>query len=685
VPSPPQFDPPLSPPPIRWRSFLADGLTLYALTALLIWPLFGLAFHNWGSIESTFMAHARYLAENWPHPQWQPLWYCGTRFDYIYPPALSYGTAILSMLFSLPIAHAYHVYIGLFYCLGTPGLYALVRLLSGSRVVAWGAAITAALVSPSFHALEPIRIDALAMYSCPQRLNALVRWGEGPHISALCVIPLALACAYWAMTRRNLAALSAAALLCALVVSNNFYGAVSLALFYPLLVWSVWVTYQEHKAWLWAAAIPVLAYGLTAVWLSPSYLRETTANLATVAASGDGSHVAIAAAVLALFLAASFLLGRRRRDLTYAIFVSGAASLFVLAVLGDEWFGLRVFGSPMRLVPELDIVLILAWLEICRRLAARVSRWMPAQERAWRAAATALALVPLLFSYHYLSNAWRLYVEDPNFEQRVEYRLANWMAENRPGVRTYVEGSTRFWYNVWHDLPQLTGGSHQGMLNQDLNAAEWNLRHAEDGEWSKEWMLAFGAGATIVSDKTSQDVYPTVMNPKKFVGVLPVLYDNGAGDVIYEVPRRFPARARVVEEAVVRQLLPIREGWGRDRLQSYVRAIEEGPGSPVTQQWTSPETMLLRASLDSGQLLLIQESYDPAWHAYLGETELEIREDALGQMLLEAPPGEQEILMRFEPPLENRIGRIVTLLSLLIVLVLFAIGVRRPAGTEPRA
>jgi hypothetical protein len=188
-----------------------------------------------------------------------------------------------------------------------------------------------------------------------------------------------------------------------------------------------------------------------------------------------------------------------------------------------------------------------------------------------------------------------------------------------------------------------------------------------------------------VSDKTSQDVYPTVMHPEKFVGVLPVLYDNGAGDVIYEVPRRFPARARVVEEAVVRRLLPIREGWGRDRLQAYVRAVEEGPGSPVTQQWTSPETMLLRASLSPGQLLLVQESYDPAWHAYLGETELEIREDALGQMLVETPPGEQEILMRFEPPLENRIGRIVTLLSILIVLVLFAIGARRPAGIEPRA
>ncbi|MEX2302765.1 MAG: hypothetical protein WD733_17615 [Bryobacterales bacterium] len=668
---------PPSPPPVRVRSFLADGLALYALTALLIWPLFGLVYHNWGSIESTFIAHARYLVEYWPHPQWQPLWYCGTRFDYIYPPALSYGTAIFSMLFSLPLPQAYHVYVGLFYCLGTASLYVLVRAVSGSRAMAWGVAITNVLVSPSFHALELIRIDALAVYSAPQRLSALERWGEGPHISALCVIPLALGFAYWAMTRRNLAALSTSAVLCALVVSNNFYGAVALAIFYPLLVWSVWVTHQEHQAWLWAAAIPVLAYGLTAVWLTPSYLRETTANLATVGASGESFHVAIFFAITAVFLVVSYIFGRFRRDLTYPIFISGATLVFVLAVLGDAWLGLRVFGSAMRFVPELDIVLILAWFEICRQLAARVSLRMPSQTRLLHAAAAALAFAPLLFSHHYVRNAWRLYVEDVHFEQRVEYRLSQWMAQNRPDVRTYVEGSIRFWYNVWHDLPQLTGGSHQGTLNQTLNAVEWNLRSAEAGEWAKEWMLAFGVGATIVSDKTSQDVYPTLVDPRKFDGVLPVLHDNGAGDVIYEVPRRFAARARVVERAVVEQLLPVSEGWYRDRLQAYVQAIEQGPDSPVTQQWRGPETMLLSAAFESGQLLLVQESYDPAWHAYLGETELQIREDVLGQMLVDAPPGEQEIRMQFELPLENLIGRVLTALSVLCVLALWVAGVRR--------
>jgi uncharacterized membrane protein YfhO len=86
--------------------------------------------------------------------------------------------------------------------------------------------------------------------------------------------------------------------------------------------------------------------------------------------------------------------------------------------------------------------------------------------------------------------------------------------------------------------------------------------------------------------------------------------------------------------------------------------------------------MLLRAFLQTGQMLLIQESYDPSWHAYLDETELEVREDGMGQMLVVVPPGQREILMQFQLPMENFIGRIVTVLSLVAVAALAMTGRR---------
>ena len=89
------------------RRALIDSFFVLLIACWLIGPLFKLEFlDNWGSIESTFIADARLLREHLPHPAWQPLWYCGTRFDYIYPPALRYGTALLSLAAGISTARA---------------------------------------------------------------------------------------------------------------------------------------------------------------------------------------------------------------------------------------------------------------------------------------------------------------------------------------------------------------------------------------------------------------------------------------------------------------------------------------------------------------------------------------------------------------------------------------------------
>ena len=66
------------------RTGVIDSILLAILVVVLIKPLFRLKYlDNWPSIESTFIADARMLSEHLPHTGWQPLWYCGTRTDYI--------------------------------------------------------------------------------------------------------------------------------------------------------------------------------------------------------------------------------------------------------------------------------------------------------------------------------------------------------------------------------------------------------------------------------------------------------------------------------------------------------------------------------------------------------------------------------------------------------------------------
>ena len=72
--------------------------------------------------------------------------------------------------------------------------------------------------------------------------------------------------------------------------------------------------------------------------------------------------------------------------------------------------------------------------------------------------------------------------------------------------------------------------------------------------------------------------------------------------------------------------------------------------------------------------MLLQETYDPAWHAYEKGRPLSIRPDpVMGFMLIDVPEGSHFIQVSFETPLENRIGQAVLVLALAVVaaLVLF--------------
>src|SRR5215831_1755790 len=136
---------------IRHWSWLADGFLLFAFATVLVRPLYkGEYLDAWASIESTFISDARFLTAHWPHPGWQPNWYLGTRTDYIYPPALRYGTAELSRIRHASTARSYHLYIALMYAFGIVAVYCFVRTGSGSRWLAIWAAFASAMISPSF-------------------------------------------------------------------------------------------------------------------------------------------------------------------------------------------------------------------------------------------------------------------------------------------------------------------------------------------------------------------------------------------------------------------------------------------------------------------------------------------------------------------------------------------------------
>jgi hypothetical protein len=436
-----------------------------------------------------------------------------------------------------------------------------------------------------------------------------------------------------------------------------------LAVFYPILVWSLWVTHRDNSIWLKAAAIPALSYGLTAFWLTPSYLRITIENLQYVSSRGNAWSVFLLALVLAAYLTLTFWRVSRKPHRAYPVFLSGCLLFLGLNVLGHFYFNFRLVGEPHRLLAELDLVMILVGVELLRRMWHWPTR-LPSRLRIARAIATLVVLLTLWPARHFVRHAWSLYPPEPDYRQRVEYRMSEWLATHLPHARTFVAGSVRFWWDTWHDLAQIGGGSEQGILNRRVYPALWEIMLGPNPELAVRWLSALGADAVIVSGQQSQDHYHDFTLPDKFRGLLPVLYDDRQGNVIYQVPRRYPSLARVVDRTRFEALQPL-EQTNLSRLRAYSAAVEEGPDSPPTTAWNGTDAMRVCAIVAEGQSILVQVTYDPAWHAYAAGRGLPIHRDRGADFsVIDAPPGEYDIRFVFETPLENRIGWVLTCLSL---------------------
>jgi hypothetical protein len=646
-------------------SFLADFLLLFVLAAILVAPVFKLKYglYTWSSIESTFISDARFIMDHGPNPIWQPLWYMGTRFDYVYPPALRYGTAGVAKLLGVIPSKGYHIYVAFFYCFGIAGVYLFTRIASRSRSSGLLAAIATLLVSPAFLFMKDMRNDSID--HMPQRLWALMRYGEGPHITSLAWIGFALAFGWLALERWRPWCIVLAAISCAMVVSNNFYGATALAMFLPLAAWCLYIALDDFKVFYRAALICILGYGLTAMWLTPSFLKVTLRNMQFVSQPGNPWSIVIAAVSIAAFVAISHFKFRGRKECAYRLFVLSTLYFFCLNVLGQYFWNFRVIGEPLRLVPELDLAIILACV--------LGLQWLWDKPKMFpRIAAAAIVLICLGTSYNYLRHPWGLYAKDNAPFERVEYRIQDWIVKNIPNERVMAAGSIRIWLDAWNDIAQLGGGSDQGILNSASKTSQWEIVLGDKAEPSIAWMKLTGVDAVVVMDKTSQEEYHDYLFPEKFKGKLPVLFDDHKGNVIYRVPRRYPSLARVVDCAKLDALPMVMDNPTEDQRKAFLEVLENGPDAPTQTWWETTEVFHVKAHLEKNQCIIAQVSYDRPWYGQSGLKPVEVWMDRLGLIRINAWEGDHDIRVEFRLPIQNIIGRFITMLTLIAMLVLVA-------------
>ena len=99
--------------------------------------------------------------------------------------------------------------------------------------------------------------------------------------------------------------------------------------------------------------------------------------------------------------------------------------------------------------------------------------------------------------------------------------------------------------------------------------------------------------------------------------------------------------------------------------------LENPAQAGATFTWRGFDQAEIDATTRRGQSVLVQETWDPAWHAYENDKELPIRnENTMGFMLIDAPEGQHAIQMRFETPLENRAGQVLFVLAGIVAIFL---------------
>jgi hypothetical protein len=650
----------MKPISIRGRAVVYMAL-LAAVNVSIVEKLFFVEFtDNMQTNDGSFLGITRYILAHFPHLTWFPQWFNGLPFENTYTPMLHLMDAAFAWTTGSSPAHAYNFVTGFFYAAGPVFLFLFAWRLTGYLEASFFASLLYSLYSPA--ALFPFFRGDVGFWN-PWRLRVLVFWGEGPHITMLAVLPLALLAAWTAISTRRYVWCAAAAVLAAWLVLVNAFGATAVGIGCACMILAL-PAKERGRAVLTIAGVALAAYLLACVFLPPSLLRTISYNSQFV--DGDFRRVkqipaqAITVAAVALVWLATL----RMRDvfLRFALLFATALTMIVgLFAL----FRLPALPQAHRYSVEMEMAICLIFAFALRPLALRLPRSVK------RIAVAVILLAAVRQTIHYTRYARRL-TAAIDVTQTADYKVAKWMEGHLDGQRTFVSGETGTWLNAFSDVPQMNSGHQPFDPNFQVDAmAVYTIYSGEgtaarDADISILWLKALGCGAIHVAPSR---LYGEIFhNPRKFDGVLPVLWREGK-HTIYGVPQRTQSLARIVPEGAIVRRQPV-NGIDTGDIARYVAALDD-PSLPADEmKWPSQDQGHIETTLRPGQVLSMQTTYDPGWMAIANGKAAAVTKDGLGMSVIHADcDGPCTVDFTFDGGVERKICRALSGATLLAGLI----------------
>ena len=635
---------------------LLYAIILFWINLYVARDMFSGSSHQMGSMHGFWTALAAHAGGSWFHATWWPYWSMGIPFEYTYAPLVPGLAAAIAALRGVSAAMGFQSVTGLVYIFGPLTLFIATWRLTRAPGASFAAALTYSVTAVS-QLIVPDQDFAFKNLLGLRRLFVTVVWDDTPHVAALTFLPLViLFLARSIQTRKPIYYAATAASIAGCALASAF-GPVMVMMTALCLLFTL-----QRGHWfgnlLLTIALGMWGWAIAAPFLSPSLMSAIRqANAA------DGWSLESFTAIGFTLLGAAILhhfLPRWTSDWRirfFAMFAWVSSSIPICQQLLHDHF----MPQPERYKFEMELALCVVAVFAIRPLWNRIPMTI-------RCAAAFLLLTVAASQVRDFRKAEKEFTFPVGITGTVEYRASQWARQNYPNVRIFMPGSIGQWTNAFTELPQFSGESYTMAVNPSEQNADMAILFgfgtpAQEAQATVTWLKAFGTGEVAISGKDSKEYWKAFVRPEKLEGVLPVLWRED-GVTIYRVPVREVSLAHIVPESAIVRHLPKAPGDIKET-ESYVAGLDDASLPTTTFDWEGRNRIRIHATVASGQVLSVQETYHPGWHAAIAGRSQQVLKDGLGLMWLRPDcRGACEIVMDYDGGWELRLCRWLSWLAI---------------------
>lgn len=652
--------------------FLIIPIAIFLANLYLVTPLFSGEYTQWiGSIETAFVAQAKFVIEHFPNLSFFPYWYTGFPFHLFHTPLLVTLVVLLSKIASsVSVAHSYRIITAVSYSLVPVSIYFLGRKLGRSTFSGIIAALLYSFWPSASILLSKVAQPTALYHNLPWRFTILNYYGEGPHTLSLVFIPLAALFFWKTLEKVSKQNVILASIFITLSGLASTFGLISLVI---LLIIMTAVKSLTNKNWaLYVKSlfiIGLISFGLSSFWYNLSFFNNLFAfSDATSPFSGQITLLFFFLILSPLFiLLIKNLLKFVPKSMQGLISLAFWILLFFFVITIWESNRIALLPQAIRYAIELDIGTSLA----AGVAAGMLIKYIYDKTFLTRILAIFLVILFLVPTAKYFLDIYPNMQKASQPHQDIstiyEYKIAQ-IIEDDPAIkRVYLAGNYSFWLNTFIKTPQLRGGGDQSIVNSWVKHAIYQINTGSDGEIALAWLKIFNIDTIVVNLPSSPNIYKDFKVPSKFNLLGQPIYEDH-GDQIFKVPLKNSSLVKTVSLSKFESLQEPFNAIDKEPILNYLSWLEESEVNSANIKKIDNDHYEIEVDVKEDEAILVHFSYDPGWKAKSNIGPVRLQADTLGQLLvIPNQKGEQIINLNHSTSTNQFLGYLITIATLIIL------------------